>query len=195
MLERGAAPGSPSALHRCKITCPNYLTTNKYVYTICYSLLCSMYTSTREHVPTASEKHRSWMNNYEKLRTAPRKWIFMTTCVVRRHMKTTVCWFVSTSTRWDQILNCKSYLFSNVVRHGRWHKTICNHVASTKRCSRQYRNMPGIVMFKRRWSVGSDDMVIAAAFLALLHFVWWVYWGGTIPLWPYAYYDIISTHC
>ena len=32
--------------------------------------------------------------------------------------------------------------------------------------------MPGIVMFGRRWSVGSDDMVVAAVFLAILHLVW-----------------------
>ncbi|XP_022246378.1 sn1-specific diacylglycerol lipase alpha-like isoform X2 [Limulus polyphemus] len=32
--------------------------------------------------------------------------------------------------------------------------------------------MPGIVLFNRRWSVGSDDFVLPAIFLLLLHTVW-----------------------
>lgn len=34
--------------------------------------------------------------------------------------------------------------------------------------------MPGMVMFRRRWSVGSDDLVLPALFLFLLHSVWLV---------------------
>lgn len=34
--------------------------------------------------------------------------------------------------------------------------------------------MPGMVMFRRRWSVGSDDLVLPALFLFLLHCIWWV---------------------
>lgn len=33
--------------------------------------------------------------------------------------------------------------------------------------------MPGMVMFRRRWSVGSDDLVLPALFLFLLHCIWW----------------------
>ncbi|CAH1799397.1 unnamed protein product [Owenia fusiformis] len=32
--------------------------------------------------------------------------------------------------------------------------------------------MPGIVVFKRRWSVGSDDLVVPAVFLIVLHLIW-----------------------
>jgi sn1-specific diacylglycerol lipase len=32
--------------------------------------------------------------------------------------------------------------------------------------------MPGIVVFRRRWSVGSDDLVVPGAFLFLLHLFW-----------------------
>ncbi|XP_017694423.1 PREDICTED: sn1-specific diacylglycerol lipase alpha [Lepidothrix coronata] len=32
--------------------------------------------------------------------------------------------------------------------------------------------MPGIVVFRRRWSVGSDDLVLPAVFLFLLHTTW-----------------------
>ncbi|XP_077278933.1 inactivation no afterpotential E isoform X3 [Temnothorax americanus] len=32
--------------------------------------------------------------------------------------------------------------------------------------------MPGIVVFRRRWSVGSDDLVVPGAFLFILHLVW-----------------------
>ncbi|XP_058859043.1 diacylglycerol lipase-alpha isoform X2 [Acipenser ruthenus] len=34
--------------------------------------------------------------------------------------------------------------------------------------------MPGMVVFRRRWSVGSDDLVLPALFLFLLHAVWLV---------------------
>ncbi|CAM9729787.1 unnamed protein product [Lampetra planeri] len=34
--------------------------------------------------------------------------------------------------------------------------------------------MPGIVVFRRRWSVGSDDLVLPGIFLFLLHAVWLV---------------------
>ncbi|XP_077570152.1 diacylglycerol lipase-alpha isoform X2 [Stigmatopora nigra] len=34
--------------------------------------------------------------------------------------------------------------------------------------------MPGMVMFRRRWSVGSDDLVLPALFLFLLHCIWLV---------------------
>uniref|UniRef100_A0A4W6D0E2 Diacylglycerol lipase-alpha n=1 Tax=Lates calcarifer TaxID=8187 RepID=A0A4W6D0E2_LATCA len=34
--------------------------------------------------------------------------------------------------------------------------------------------MPGMVMFRRRWSVGSDDLVLPALFLFLLHCTWLV---------------------
>lgn len=37
--------------------------------------------------------------------------------------------------------------------------------------------MPGIVVFKRRWSVGSDDLVVPAAFLVILHAVWIIVLG------------------
>ncbi|XP_043282048.1 diacylglycerol lipase-alpha isoform X6 [Venturia canescens] len=32
--------------------------------------------------------------------------------------------------------------------------------------------MPGIVVFRRRWSVGSDDLVVPGAFLFSLHLIW-----------------------
>ncbi|XP_044017394.1 diacylglycerol lipase-alpha isoform X5 [Aphidius gifuensis] len=32
--------------------------------------------------------------------------------------------------------------------------------------------MPGIVVFRRRWSVGSDDLVVPGAFLMILHIAW-----------------------
>ena len=32
--------------------------------------------------------------------------------------------------------------------------------------------MPGIVLYNRRWSLGSDDILIPAAFLALVHTIW-----------------------
>ncbi|KFP96264.1 Sn1-specific diacylglycerol lipase alpha, partial [Haliaeetus albicilla] len=34
--------------------------------------------------------------------------------------------------------------------------------------------LPGIVVFRRRWSVGSDDLVLPAVFLFLLHTTWFV---------------------
>ncbi|XP_057331240.1 diacylglycerol lipase-alpha isoform X1 [Microplitis mediator] len=32
--------------------------------------------------------------------------------------------------------------------------------------------MPGIVVFRRRWSVGSDDLVVPGAFLCIVHIIW-----------------------
>lgn len=34
--------------------------------------------------------------------------------------------------------------------------------------------MPGIVVFRRRWSVGSDDLVVPGVFLLILHSIWLV---------------------
>ncbi|XP_043481702.1 diacylglycerol lipase-alpha isoform X4 [Leptopilina heterotoma] len=34
--------------------------------------------------------------------------------------------------------------------------------------------MPGIVVFQRRWSVGSDDLVVPGGFLFILHFIWMI---------------------
>ncbi|XP_074647959.1 diacylglycerol lipase-alpha-like [Tubulanus polymorphus] len=44
--------------------------------------------------------------------------------------------------------------------------------------------MPGIVVFKRRWTVGSDDFVVPAGFLLILHTVWVIVLGvilGVVP--------------
>lgn len=32
--------------------------------------------------------------------------------------------------------------------------------------------MPGIIVFRRRWSVGSDDLFAPASFLVVFHFIW-----------------------
>lgn len=32
--------------------------------------------------------------------------------------------------------------------------------------------MPGIVAFRRRWSVGSDDLVVPGLFLLTMHSIW-----------------------
>ncbi|XP_064627221.1 diacylglycerol lipase-alpha-like [Lineus longissimus] len=37
--------------------------------------------------------------------------------------------------------------------------------------------MPGIVVFKRRWTVGSDDFVVPAVFLLVLHIIWIIVLG------------------
>ncbi|XP_058798543.1 diacylglycerol lipase-alpha isoform X1 [Phymastichus coffea] len=37
--------------------------------------------------------------------------------------------------------------------------------------------MPGIVVFRRRWSVGSDDLVVPGAFLFVLHLIWVIVLG------------------
>lgn len=34
--------------------------------------------------------------------------------------------------------------------------------------------MPGLIVFRRRWSVGSDDLVVPGGFLFTIHFIWWV---------------------
>ncbi|KAL3227237.1 hypothetical protein MRX96_024203 [Rhipicephalus microplus] len=39
--------------------------------------------------------------------------------------------------------------------------------------------MPGVVVFKRRWSVGSDDFVVPGIFLLLLHTIW-EQWGVSV---------------
>ena len=33
--------------------------------------------------------------------------------------------------------------------------------------------MPGIVLYNRRWALGSDDILLPAAVLAALHITWW----------------------
>lgn len=35
--------------------------------------------------------------------------------------------------------------------------------------------MPGLIVFRRRWSVGSDDLVVPGAFLFTVHLIWWVW--------------------
>ena len=32
--------------------------------------------------------------------------------------------------------------------------------------------MPGLVAFRRRWSIGSDDLAVPGAFFFLLHAIW-----------------------
>jgi sn1-specific diacylglycerol lipase len=32
--------------------------------------------------------------------------------------------------------------------------------------------MPGIIVFRRRWSVGSDDLIVPAGLLVLFHAIW-----------------------
>lgn len=43
--------------------------------------------------------------------------------------------------------------------------------------------MPGIVVFKRRWSAGSDDFVLPALTLMILHGIWWGFLLFTLYLW------------
>ncbi|XP_029179132.1 sn1-specific diacylglycerol lipase alpha isoform X6 [Nylanderia fulva] len=58
--------------------------------------------------------------------------------------------------------------------------------------------MPGIVVFRRRWSVGSDDLVVPGAFLFIVHLIWLtvlgvllgiIEWDRSVPcillLWQY----------
>ena len=33
--------------------------------------------------------------------------------------------------------------------------------------------MPGIVLYNRRWALGSDDILLPAVVLAALHITWW----------------------
>ncbi|XP_060532736.1 diacylglycerol lipase-alpha isoform X2 [Cylas formicarius] len=40
--------------------------------------------------------------------------------------------------------------------------------------------MPGLVVFRRRWSVGSDDMVVPGAFLFTTHLIWTVIMGAVL---------------
>lgn len=35
--------------------------------------------------------------------------------------------------------------------------------------------MPGVIIFRRRWSVGSDDFVVPGLFLFTIHLIWWVF--------------------
>uniref|UniRef100_A0A8C6SC63 Diacylglycerol lipase-alpha n=1 Tax=Neogobius melanostomus TaxID=47308 RepID=A0A8C6SC63_9GOBI len=46
--------------------------------------------------------------------------------------------------------------------------------------------MPGMVMFRRRWSVGSDDLVLPALFLFLLHCIWLVVLSVVLFSLPYG---------
>ena len=46
------------------------------------------------------------------------------------------------------------------------------------------KRMPGIIVFRRRWSVGSDDLIIPAGFLVIFHTIWYV-----------TYEKNISTFC
>ena len=36
--------------------------------------------------------------------------------------------------------------------------------------------MPGIVLYNRRWALGSDDILLPAVALALVHMIWWDFW-------------------
>ncbi|XP_014475322.1 PREDICTED: sn1-specific diacylglycerol lipase alpha isoform X5 [Dinoponera quadriceps] len=69
--------------------------------------------------------------------------------------------------------------------------------------------MPGIVVFGRRWSVGSDDLVVPGAFLFILHLIWLTVlgvllgileWDRSIPcillLWDYVIgYEALFMAC
>ncbi|XP_064168529.1 diacylglycerol lipase-alpha-like isoform X1 [Anguilla rostrata] len=46
--------------------------------------------------------------------------------------------------------------------------------------------MPGMVVFRRRWSVGSDDLVLPALFLFLLHCAWLVILSMVVFSLPYG---------
>ncbi|XP_067301253.1 diacylglycerol lipase-alpha isoform X1 [Pseudorasbora parva] len=46
--------------------------------------------------------------------------------------------------------------------------------------------MPGMVLFRRRWSVGSDDLVLPAFFLFLLHCIWLVVLSMVLFGLPYS---------
>uniref|UniRef100_A0A667WGI4 Diacylglycerol lipase-alpha n=1 Tax=Myripristis murdjan TaxID=586833 RepID=A0A667WGI4_9TELE len=52
--------------------------------------------------------------------------------------------------------------------------------------------MPGMVMFRRRWSVGSDDLVLPALFLFLLHCIWLVVLSVVLFGLPYGSYQSCS---
>lgn len=39
-----------------------------------------------------------------------------------------------------------------------------------------FLDMPGIVVFRRRWSVGSDDLIVPGVFLFTIHLIWWVFY-------------------
>ena len=38
--------------------------------------------------------------------------------------------------------------------------------------------MPGIVLYNRRWALGSDDILLPAVALALVHIIWWDFLFG-----------------
>ncbi|XP_023290694.1 sn1-specific diacylglycerol lipase alpha isoform X3 [Orussus abietinus] len=42
--------------------------------------------------------------------------------------------------------------------------------------------MPGIVVFRRRWSVGSDDLVVPGSFLFVLHLIWIIVLGVLLAI-------------
>ncbi|CAG2106899.1 unnamed protein product [Medioppia subpectinata] len=56
--------------------------------------------------------------------------------------------------------------------------------------------MPGLVIFKRRWSVGSDDLVVPAAILLCIHVIWLIVLSVTASAWDqyrcltYLYYTL-----
>nr|XP_029733226.1 uncharacterized protein LOC109404729 isoform X1 [Aedes albopictus] len=45
--------------------------------------------------------------------------------------------------------------------------------------------MPGIVVFRRRWSVGSDDLVVPGLFLFVIHLIWLTVLGVVTGLFQY----------
>ncbi|KAH8240404.1 hypothetical protein KR038_006316 [Drosophila bunnanda] len=45
--------------------------------------------------------------------------------------------------------------------------------------------MPGLVVFRRRWSVGSDDLVVPGAFLLTIHFICFVIVGFSLGFFEY----------
>lgn len=56
----------------------------------------------------------------------------------------------------------------------------------SKASSKHRAVMPGMVMFRRRWSVGSDDLVLPALFLFLLHCIWLVVLSVVVFGLPYG---------
>ncbi|KAG5893315.1 hypothetical protein JTB14_000274 [Gonioctena quinquepunctata] len=45
--------------------------------------------------------------------------------------------------------------------------------------------MPGLIVFRRRWSVGSDDLVVPGAFLFSMHLIWTIVLGAILFLVKY----------
>lgn len=54
---------------------------------------------------------------------------------------------------------------------------ICQQPTTCIKWRSLYR-MPGVIIFRRRWSVGSDDFVVPGLFLFTIHLVWWVATSG-----------------